>query len=331
MTRTRPINLAIFRALALFAILLSGALAAPAQEPPRVPAQVSPQVIVEAAPGLEGVAARLRGIDPARLASAMRLVGLKAPGPPIRVILAPEGSAAAAAVPPWVSGYALGDQGLIVLLPGRVPSYPDSSLSDLLAHEVTHVLIARAAGGGDLPRWFHEGLAMIAGLSWGIEDRSRLTLALLVDRPISLGELDQRFAGGQGEVNRAYAVAGAFVRDLFDRYGRQVAARILQGVARGLPFDQAFQAATGTPLAEAASAFWDRQTFWYRWVPIVTSSVTLWMAVTLLALWAIQRRRARDAAQRRVWDQEEERLRLAAEARALVQVQAQNESGEWVN
>lgn len=290
------------------------------------PAQVAPRIEVEAPPALAGTAAQLRAIDPARLASVMRLVGLEDPGAPIRVILAPEGSGAATVVPRWVSGYAMGEQGVIVLLPGRVPSYPDSSLTDLLSHEVAHVLVARAAAGRPLPRWFHEGMAMIAGLSWGFDDRSRLTLALLVDRPVSLAELDDRFTGGQGEVNRAYAIAGSFVHDLFDRYGQGVAARILQGVAGGLSFADAFRAATGTPLAAAESAFWDRQTFWYRWVPVLTSSVTLWMIVTLLAVWAMKRRRQRDAALRRIWDEEDERLRLAAEARAR-----QEEGGEWVN
>ncbi|MFL6192725.1 MAG: peptidase MA family metallohydrolase [Thermoanaerobaculia bacterium] len=292
-------------------------------------AQEAPKLIVEAPAGLEGTAARLRAIDPSRLASAMRLTGLQEPGPPIRVLLAPEGSAGAVGVPPWVSGYAMGEQGVIVLLPGRVPSYPDSSLSDLLAHEVAHVLVARAAGGRPLPRWFHEGLAMIAGLSWGLEDRSRLTLALLTDRPVSLAALDEHFAGGQGEVNRAYAIAGSFVRDLFEQEGPDVAARILAGVSRGLSFEDAFQAATGKTLLQAESSFWERQTFWYRWVPVLTSSVALWMLVTALAIWAIRRRRARDAAQRRIWEEEEERSRLAA--LAAEEQERQTRDGEWIH
>jgi len=295
---------------------------------------VVPELIVEAPPALSAAADRVRGIDPGQLASTMRLVGLTEPGPPIRVILAPEGSGPATLVAPWISGYALSDQGLIVLLPQRVPTYPDSSLDDLVRHEVAHVLIARAAGGRPLPRWFHEGMAMIAGGSWGFEDRSRLTLALLTDRPVSLEELDQRFARGQGEVNRSYAIAGAFVRELFDRYGQEAAPRLLAGVARGLSFDEAFREATGIPLAEAESSFWSRQTFWYRWVPVLTSSVTLWLLITMLALWAIRRRRERDAARRRAWDEEEERSRLAAEARELIEEQAEerrDETGEWVN
>jgi hypothetical protein len=287
-----------------------------------------PQLIVEAPPALEATAARVRNVDPEQLAGAMRLVGLTDPGPPIRVIVAAEGSGPAVDVPPWISGYALSDRGLIVLLPQRVPSYPDSSIDDLLRHEVAHVLIARASGGRPLPRWFHEGLAMIAGGSWGFEDRSRLTLALLTDRPVSLDELEQRFTRGQGEVNRSYAIAGSFVRDLFDRYGPEAAPRLLAGVARGLSFAEAFREATGVTLAAAESSFWSRQTFWYRWVPVLTSSVTLWLLITLLALWAMRHRRERDAARRRAWDEEEERLRLAAEARMALE---SGETDELVN
>src|SRR5213594_4178790 len=71
-----------------------------------------PSLIVEAPPALAPVAARLRAIDPHQLVSTMRLVGLSRPGPPIRVIVAPEGSGPAVLVSPWVAGYSLSDQGL---------------------------------------------------------------------------------------------------------------------------------------------------------------------------------------------------------------------------
>lgn len=272
-------------------------------------AQRPPELIVQAPPSLARAAERVRSVEPGRLLDAMRLVGLEDPGPPIQVLLGPEGSDLAM-VPPWVSGYAFGEEGVIVLLPARAPSYPDSSLEELLRHEVAHVLVARAAGGRPLPRWFHEGLAMIAGLSWGLDDRSQLTLTLVGDGEVSLERLEQEFRGGRGNVRGAYAMAGAFANDLLRRYGDDAAARILAEVARGLSFEDAFRSATGSSLAEAERAFWRRQTFWYRWVPLLTSSVTLWLLVTLLAVWAIGKRRARDAALRRMWDEEEER-RLA--------------------
>lgn len=292
------------RKAVLFFLLLAAlpALAAP------------PRLVVEAPPSLEPEARRLRALDSSRLESAARLVGLEEPGPPIQVVLAPEGSEPARVVPPWVSGYAWSERGIVVLLPQRVPTYPDSSLEDLLGHEVAHVLVARAAGNRPMPRWFHEGVAMIAGLTWGLDDRTRLTYSLVTDREISLAGLDDLFAGGEGAAHRAYAISGAFVRDLLDRHGPDAAARILDGVAAGLPFEEAFRRATGVTLAAAESTFWSRQSFWYRWVPLLTSSFTLWAGITLLALYAIKRRRARDAALRRIWDEEEERLRFVREA-----------------
>jgi hypothetical protein len=263
---------------------------------------------VEAPPELAPVAERIRQLDPGRLADAMRLVGLSDAGPPIRVIVAPEGSEAARAVPPWVSGYALSTQGVVVLLPARTPSYPDSSLEDLFRHEVAHVLVARAAGGGEVPRWFHEGVAMIAGLTWGLDDMSRATLAVMVGGEVPLSDLDAGFAGGHGDAERAYAIAGTFVRDLLDRHGQGVAGAILAGVARGQSFDEAFARATGETLAAAEESFWTRQSFWYRWVPLLTSSATLWLGITLLALWAIRRRRRCDAALRAMWEEEDRRL-----------------------
>lgn len=262
-------------------------------------------LLVEAPPALEPLAERLRSLDPDQVEGAARLTGLDDPGPPIRVILAPEGSVLALSAPSWVAGYALPEQGVVVLLPSRSPHYPDSSFEDLLRHEVAHVLVGRASGHRPLPRWFHEGVAMIAGLAWGLEEQTRLATTLLRGGEVPMAVVDRRFGGGEGEVRSAYTLSGAFVRDLLRRHGRESVGAILSGVAAGLPFDEAFARATGTTLAEAESTFWESQTFWYRWVPFLTSSAVLWILITLLALWAIRRRRRRDAAQRAVWEAEE--------------------------
>jgi hypothetical protein len=277
-------------------------------------AAVAPRLVISGPPSLERVAARVRAIDPDRFLDAVRLVGLDDPGPPIQVFLGPEGSDLAAGVPPWVSGYAYGNEGVIVLLPARTPSYPDSSLEELLRHEVAHVLVARAARGRPLPRWFHEGVAMIAGTSWGFDDRSRLTVTMIGGDEVSLTEVERQFSGGRGSTFNAYAIAGAFVNELLRREGDDAAARVLAGVGRGISFEDAFREVTGVALADAERSFWRRQSFWYRWFPILTSSVTLWMLITLLAIWAMGKRRARDAALRRMWEEEDRRQLAEAEA-----------------
>jgi hypothetical protein len=286
--------------LALLAPLLALAFA------PRAAGTLSPgpSLTVEAPPALRHVAARVRAIAPSAFAEVMGLVGLADPGPPILVRLEPEGAGPALAVPPWIAGFALPDAATVVVFPARAPSYPDSSLDDLLRHEVAHVLIARAAGGRRLPRWFDEGLAMIAGGTWGADDHARFLLELMVDPGVPLARLDRRFAGNQRQVAGAYAVAGAFVRDMVQRHGAGAPSRILAAVAAGAPFPEAFQAGTGTALEVAETEFWRRHSL-QRWLPLATSSTTLWLGITLLALAAARRRRRRDAALRALWEEED--------------------------
>ena len=264
-----------------------------------------PELQIEAPEALAASAERVRALEPRRLATLVRVLGIERVGPPIRVILEAEGTEAARNTPAWISGYAYGALGVVVLLPERTPVYPDSSLDELVLHEIAHVLISRATAGREVPRWFNEGVAMLVGRSWDLEDRSRMTWALLVDEKVPLAELDRRFEQGRAAAGRAYAFSGALVRDLFQRYGPGVAARILDGVGLGLPFEEAFFRATGTSLDRAAASFWRRHSFWYRWVPVLTSSVTLWLGVTLLALTAIRRRRQRDAKIHADWEEEE--------------------------
>lgn len=264
-----------------------------------------PELVIEAPPRLTDARERLEALDPERLWTAAELAGLDEPGPPIRVVLAPEGSVEARAVHDWVAGYARGAAGPIVIFPERTPTYPDDSLEELLHHEVAHVLIARAARGGELPRWFHEGVAMAAGRAWGIEDSSRFVFSTMRAGPVRLAAVDELFAGGGASASRGYAVSGAFVRDLIDRHGGGVTGDVLRRVGRGVAFEEAFRQATGETLAAAEESFWRRRTFWQRWLPFLTSSFVIWIVVTLLALWAFRRRKQRDAELAERWAAEE--------------------------
>ena len=292
---------------------------------------VPPELIFDGPPELAGYAERLRRQEAESYLPAMALTGLEVPGPPIRVILAAEGSPLAERVPSWISGYALGELGVVVLLVERVPSYPDGSLEEVLRHEVCHVLVDRAARGRAVPRWLHEGTAMLASGQWGLRDRTYLAIALVRARQLSLDGLERYFQHDADSAARAYALSAAFVRDLESRYGSGTVARLLAALAQGQSLDDAFLSATGNTLAAAEAEFWGRETFWSRWLPWITSSAVIWLGITLLALYAIKRRRSRDAELRRHWLAEEQRQE-AERARLLGQVLAEwPEEDEEVN
>jgi hypothetical protein len=268
-------------------------------------AQPSAELRVETLGADRRAEARLRALDPTRFNAIPALVGLREPGRPITIVIAPEDSEIARATPSWIAGFAHGPSSRIVVFPARSPRYPHDSIEAVVHHEVAHVLIHRAAGEQPVPRWFNEGLATVAERTWTLEDRRQLAWALASGAPVRMGTLDEAFHRGAGEAVRAYALAGAFVRDVMDRHGADAPARILGGLAQGRPFEAAFLAATGEPLAEAERAFNRRVTSWERWIPLLTSPFVLWTVTTMLALYALWVARSRRAERRRRWDEEE--------------------------
>jgi hypothetical protein len=281
---------------------MSRALAASQQSPGPPPI---PRLQIEAPAELAASRTRLESFDQNRLAGVMRVVGLDDPGPAIRVVLTAETSEWARQVPPSTAGFAIGTAGLVVLIPSRSPVYPDDSLEDVLHHEVAHVLIARAAGGHPVPRWFNEGLAMAAERTWGLEDQARLFRELTLVARTDLDEVNTLFTQNEGARIRAYTLSGAFVRDLILLYGAPVPGELLARVAAGASFDSAFEGVIDVTLVDAEAAFWDRHRFWSRWGPFLTTSTALWMMVTLIALYAIVRRRQKSAGIRKRWAEEE--------------------------
>jgi hypothetical protein len=265
-----------------------------------------PRLELQAPPSLARQAAALRALPPSSWEGVRSLVGIPAGGTPIQVRLVSEADPQAARTPRWITGFAVAEQDVVVLLPDRVLSYPHDSLDALLRHEVTHVLLARAAGGAPLPRWFQEGVAMLAARDWRLADGQHLLVGGMSGVPPSTADLERSFAGEGYAIDTAYAVAGALVAELVQRHGRESVLRIASGVAARRSFADAFAAATGEPLDRFEAGFWRRFRWLYRWLPFLSSGATAWLAVTGLALLAIVRRRQRDAELRRRWDAEDE-------------------------
>jgi len=268
-------------------------------------AMPAPELQVDAPPELAAVAAQIRSFESDDFTEALVLTGMTGFSTPIRVVLVPETSPLAQDTPSWVSGYARGNEALVVLFPARVRSYPDRNLRALVHHEVAHVLVAQAARGREVPRWFNEGVATVAAREWGFEDRARFAAAVIGGKARTTADLNRSFQGSDAEVHRAYALSAAFVRFLQQNYGTLTSATVLRGIGSGLDFDEAFLRTTGVPLATAERAFFEMDAFWYTWLPSLTSTGALWMAVTLLALVAIHRRRLRSRRMIEEWEAEE--------------------------
>lgn len=284
--------------VAVAAVLASagpGLAASQAPEPPRLewraPGSLAPQ------------AERLARFDSKRLLAVMRLVGLEEAGPPIPVVLVPEEAPLARETPAWIAGFATAGRA-VILFPARTPSYPHDSFDQLLQHEVAHILIARAAGGRPVPRWFHEGVALAAERTWSIGDRAQFAIDVAFGGTVAASSLDPLFDGDLTSVRRAYRLSGLLVEDLRRAHGSDLPARVLAAMRAGLRFDAAFEASAGVSVDEASRAFWRRRRLWAAWLPWLTTPAALWTLITLLALAAIARVAWRRAHRR--WEDDED-------------------------
>ncbi len=264
-----------------------------------------PPLIFEAPPRFAPLADRLQKVNPQTVSVAMELVGLQTTGPPITITLVPEDAEIARHTPSWVSGYALIPSGTIVLFPDRQVSYPHGSLEGLLLHELTHVFVMRVARGHTGPRWFEEGIAMVASGERDLEDRAWGFWIGLTATPTALEDMNRLFGEGPPSVQKAYLLSEALVRYLMTSLGSDIPRRILAERADGVPFEDAVQTVTGRSLLELESGFWTQQTAWRRWIPVMTSSTIVWIVIMLVAWAAFRKQRRRAAAVKRQWEKEE--------------------------
>lgn len=257
---------------------------------------------VDAPPSLAPVADRVRHIDRQPLAGALARAGLHVP-PEIRVTLIPEDDLRARATPVWIVGLASGLRD-IAIFPERVGTYPYDSLESVIWHEVVHLALSAQAGDRPLPRWFHEGVAMSVERGWGVTSQAQLLLA--ADRTSDLTDLDRLFsAETQPETANAYLLAAALVSDIQQRHGASVPGAIVDRMARGAVFAEAFAQETGDTPEEAATRAWQTYRRWTSWIPVVTSASALWVGIMALAALAFLVRRHKRRQLRRQWDEEE--------------------------
>ncbi len=269
---------------------------------PHLGAQAPLDLRVEAPRTLAGPADAVADMNLEQLSVALARAGLPSP-PRVDITLLDEADRRARNVPAWVVGRITGPSA-VVIFPDRVGSYPYGSLESVVWHEIAHVALARHAGGRQLPRWFHEGVATSVERDWGFTAGLQLGLAIAGDP--DLPALARLFASdSEPETARAYRLAAALVADVRRRHGPDAPGAVAALVADGLPFAEAFARHTGTTPARAAALAWAPYQRWTSWIPTLTSVTAVWVLILMLAGGAFVVTRRRRAERRRRWDEED--------------------------
>lgn len=261
----------------------------------------------------EGIAGRLTAALPKALRRVADELGVsRDQALEVRIARSPaemERLAPANAPPPaYAVGVAYPALGLIILCVVDPQSFFPPNLTDVLTHELSHVLLHRAVGQRPLPLWFVEGLAVHQAGEQRLSRVQTLWEAAVVDEVLSTAELSVRFPTRPRQVNLAYAQSADLVAYLLrSEANRTYLISLLQEVKAGRSFEQALLSAYGVDLAYLEHEWRRSLSERYRVLPMVLTGTALWGGIAVLVVVAFIRRRRDQRERLSHWAEEEAR------------------------
>jgi hypothetical protein len=176
-------------------------------------------------------------------------------------------------------------------------------LETIVVHELVHCAILRAARDVDIPRWFHEGVAMTLAGQISFEEQVALSHAVLAGRLLPLSSIDSVNLLSPAGAALAYSQSHAAVLFLVDKYGIDVIGLIVEAAAETGHFDKGVMEALGLTPDELALLLANAIRQRYGLAFIFGDLAYVWLmvlAVAVVAFFAVRRRkRKRKAAMER--------------------------------
>lgn len=210
------------------------------------------------------------------------------------------------APPDWADGTAWPKEGLIFL---RSPDFRDGRsdpLTQVLDHEISHVLLGRAFAHRPVPRWLQEGVAQLMEGTHQHRSLEKISEGLLGNSLLSLRELSRGFPAHQSRAQLAYAQSVDFVTFLLRNYGRHSIPLLIDEMARGSDFDQAIFVTTGRTVDELDTLWQGKHRESFLWLQTVVNDTTIMAVGGFLLVFGFVRAYIRRRKQVLHWDGEQD-------------------------
>jgi hypothetical protein len=163
------------------------------------------------------------------------------------------------------------------------------------------------------PRWFQEGLAQhLAGERIVLTHYAALFRAVTQQKVLHFEDLSEGWPDMPADVEVAYAQSADFVAYLAGHHGPGAMNALIEGVARGEPFEMAFGKAFHSSLGVEEGNWRKGLSTRFGWLPLTTSMQLVWLLAPALCVVAYVRRRRQQAERLEAMSAEE-----AAEEAAL--------------
>jgi hypothetical protein len=211
--------------------------------------------------------------------------------------------------PDWAAGLALPNRNTILLRsPGQL--IEPARFNELLAHELTHIYLARVLGRRRAPLWLEEGVAMWASGESSLGRMWAMSRAALMDEFIPFGRLTRRFPADKTRASLAYAQSYYFVSYIVRNHGPEAVAKMLQGISQGKDLGGVVHAFSGLGLWGLEQEFIKSISSRFSWIMVFVSSGALWGVIALFAaVGLVVRRRAQ---LKMLWDMPDAHPKLGA-------------------
>jgi hypothetical protein len=206
--------------------------------------------------------------------------------------------------PDWGAAAAVPTRRMIVI---KSPMHfnINRSLTELLAHEYSHLALADRTGFYAPPRWFDEGLAMTVSKEWSWSDNLAMSKAAVFRGLLALDTIEfvNRFSEGPAHV--AYATSLLAVSYLYKQYGSEAVNLMLDSIARGVSVDAALLAATGSNYSDFEAEFRVYLNGRFNAASLLADTMYFWLALAFVLILAgyLQWRRRR--AYYKKWEKED--------------------------
>ncbi|MGC8741237.1 MAG: hypothetical protein ACP5UB_07250 [Candidatus Sumerlaeaceae bacterium] len=226
----------------------------------------------------------------------------------VRVVIAPTKETFLALVGGWAehsAAVALRTRPIptIVINADALRTVPPVEFSRTLLHELVHCYLGLRLKTS-LPRWFEEGVAVIAADEVNFDDAAEVAIAALLHRTIPLRELAWHFPSQAERQRLAYRQSASVVRFLMNEQGGTLSSLLEPFLG---PDGERRIAELWNPLyLEPLELRWKHSVIsWQSWVIALSRSGSFWVLVALLTVLAWYLRKQRSIAQRRQWEEEE--------------------------
>lgn len=206
-------------------------------------------------------------------------------------------------IPDWGAGVAILEHNKIII---KSPKYMKTgkSFRELIGHELTHIMLHRAAGGRWLPRWIHEGLAMKVSGEWNIGQDILVARAAWTKNLVPLHRMEGMSVFNGAKANLAYTESYLAVSSLLREDPYRIAD--LLAIYRDTnDFPHSFRVVVGADYSIWINDWFERTSMQYHLLLFIFDWKLFWLALPLFIVLLFLLKRRQNAKTKRRWKIEE--------------------------